>query len=302
MNYNSPIFPTKKTFITSLEDYGKNNIYVALPENRLEYQDLYDAYALGNNKLGLLIGEASYFSKELINLKDSELKKVYFTAQFINRSVTGCKGGICILGRYFSSSHRHISRDDNPRISHGKNILTDKEIKNISSFEYWNQNTVSSLKDFLRFYITKLFNETDKKIIVTSIPNKNKKNRFEGLLNNLNTSKNKKYEGRLYYYPNLFQVVKNLTHSKYSGYGERKASLEDAYDISISFDELSNSEIIIIDDVFTTGAHLEECLRALSKKASKYVVHGVFLAATQRPEYIHKTLIDYGIPKIIEID
>ena len=105
------------------------------------------------------------------------------------------------------------------------------------------------------------------------------------------------------YHPNLFQVVKTLTHQKYSGYEERKKSLSEAYKVSLNRRYLDNAEIIIIDDVFTSGAHLEECLRALIVSgASKYIVHGVFLAATQRPEYIHKTLIDYGIPKIIEVN
>ncbi len=53
MNYNSPIYQTQKTFLKSLELEGSNNIITALPENRLEYQDFYDAYALSNNKLGL---------------------------------------------------------------------------------------------------------------------------------------------------------------------------------------------------------------------------------------------------------
>ena len=303
MNYNSPVYPTQKTFLKSLELEGSNNIITALPENRLEYQDLYDAYALSNNELGLLLGEYNYFCKELTNLNDLQVKKVYFNAQFINRSVTGCKGDISILGRYFSSAHKYVNWDDNPRNSHGKNIYTDKEIKKIGDFLYWNKETISSLKEFLRSFIMKQFKESERNIIITSIPNKNKKNRFEGFLNELNRIKPKSYEGRLMYHPNLFQVVKTLTHQKYSGYEERKKSLSEAYKVSLNRRYLDNAEIIIIDDVFTSGAHLEECLRALIVSgASKYIVHGVFLAATQRPEYIHKTLIDYGIPKIIEVN
>ena len=63
MNYNSPVYPTQKTFLKSLELEGSNNIITALPENRFEYQDLYDAYALSNNELGLLLGEYNYFYK-----------------------------------------------------------------------------------------------------------------------------------------------------------------------------------------------------------------------------------------------
>lgn len=303
MNYNSPVHPTDETFIQSLESKGSNNIITALPKNRLEYQDLYDAYALSNNELGLLIGEYNYFCKELTNLRDYKVKKVYFNAQFINRSVTGCKGDISILGRYFSSAHKFVNWDDNPRNAHGKNIYSDKEIKKYSDFSYWNNETINSLKEFLRSFIIKKFKESTKNIIITSIPNKNKKNRFEGFLNELNSMKPKSYENRLMYHPNLFQVVKTLTHKKYSGYKERKSSLSEAYKVTLNQKYLNNAEIIIIDDVFTSGAHLEECLRALIVSgASKYIVHGVFLAATQRPDFIHKTLIDYGIPKIFEIN
>ena len=302
MKFNSPVYPTNETFVKFLASNGINNVITALPDNRLEYQDLYDAYALSNKELGLLIGEYNYFCKELTSLNDFDVKKVYFNARFINTSVTGCKGGISILGRYFSSAHKHIKWDDNPRNSHGKNIYTDKEIKKNGDFVYWNKETVSSLKEFLRSFIMKKFNESDRKIIITSIPNKNKKNRFEGFLNELNNIKPKSYENRLMYNPNLFQVVKTLTHKKYSGYEERKNSLTEAYKVSLDYKNLNNVEIIIIDDIFTTGAHLEECLRALIVSgAGKYIVHGVFLAATQRPEYIHKTLIDYGIPKIIKL-
>ena len=300
MNYNSPVYPTNETFIKFLESKGSNNIITALPENRLEYQDLYDAYALSNNELGLLIGEYNYFCKELTNLNNLQVKKVYFNAQFINRSVTGCKGGISILGRYFSSAHKYINWNDNPRNSHGKSIYTDKKS---GDFIYWNKETVSSLKDFLRSFIMKQFKERGGNIIITSIPNKNKKNRFEGFLNELNRIKPKSYENRLMYHPNLFQVVKTLTHQKNSGYEERKKSLSEAYKVSIDKKHLNNAVIIIIDDIFTSGAHLEECLRALIMSgANKYSVHGVFLAATQRPEYIHKTLIDYGIPRILEVN
>ena len=56
MNYNSPVYPTNETFVKFLESKGSDNIITALPENKLEYQDLYDAYALSNNELGLLLG------------------------------------------------------------------------------------------------------------------------------------------------------------------------------------------------------------------------------------------------------
>ena len=151
MNYNSPVYPTQKTFLKSLELEGSNNIITALPENRLEYQDLYDAYALSNNELGLLLGEYNYFRKELTNLNDMQVKKVYFNAQFINRSVTGYKEDISILGRYFSSAHKYVSSDDNEN-THGKNILTDKEIKKNGDFLYWNKETIGSLKEFPEFH------------------------------------------------------------------------------------------------------------------------------------------------------
>jgi hypothetical protein len=302
MNQNSPVYPTNETFEEFLSSKGSNNIITALPGNRHEYQDLYDGYTLSNDKLGLLIGEYNYFYKELTNLNNLQLKKVYFNSQFINRSVTGCKGDISILGRYFSSAHKYIDWNDNPRNSHGRSIYTDKEIQKKGDFVYWNRETVSSLKDFLRSFIMKQLKESGGNIIITSIPNKNKKNRFEGFLNGLDRVKPKSYENRLMYCPNLFQVVKTLTHQKYSGYEERKKSLSEAYKVSIDNKHLNNAEIIIIDDIFTSGAHLEECLRALIMSgANKYSVHGVFLAATQRPEYIHKTLIDFGIPKIIEV-
>ena len=44
---------------------------------------------------------------------------------------------------------------------------------------------------------------------------------------------------------NLFQVVKTLTHKKYSGYEERKNSLTEAYKVSLDYKNLNLSLIHI---------------------------------------------------------
>ena len=87
MKFNSPVYPTNETFVKFLASKGINNVITALPDNRLEYQDLYDAYALSNKELGLLIGEYNYFCKELTSLNDFDVKKVYFThiSHFLGR-------------------------------------------------------------------------------------------------------------------------------------------------------------------------------------------------------------------------
>jgi predicted amidophosphoribosyltransferase len=121
-------------------------------------------------------------------------------------------------------------------------------------------------------------------------------------------SRDSRFRNNIFVDENFFQLERNIERNRHGNYNQRRSVLEGAFSAN---SKILNSmprrrykwKIIIIDDVLTTGAHLEECLRATKSKYFNlnYEVLGVFLAATQRPEFVDRTAITYGIPKVIEV-
>jgi len=312
MNFESKFIETNLELSSALTSFGRDKIYI--PENsvRLEYQSLYDAYQINSNEVGFLNSEYQNYLKAE-GMFQGIYKRVYFNSQFINSTYTGCKGAIAILGRYYSSGHHYVLWEDTPRNDLARLIYSTKENKPQKQFLNWDSHLVKSLEKFLGSYLFRnqeLSNDDNSKILITSVPNSDGDNRFETFLkmlsNKINESKTSRFANNIFVDTSFFKLNRPINDFRRGNYNQRTMALEGAfYSNSRYLDEFKDKKwkIIIIDDVFTTGAHLEECLRAIKSSYGnlKYEVQGVFLAATQRPEFVDRTKITYGIPKIIEI-
>ena len=75
----------------------------------------------------------------------------------------------------------------------------------------------------------------------------------------------------------LLIKTKETTHQAGGTQKDRMKNLEDSFAINEEFeDEIENKNILIIDDVFTTGSTLNECTKTLKKKNPKCVYCATF--------------------------
>lgn len=322
MNFDSTFIETNLDFSSAITTDRRDKIYMPDSDVRLEYQNLYDAYRINPNTVGFLNSEHSNYLKYLkekgifqSSHNYDNFKKVYFHSQFMNSSYTGCKGGIAILGRYYSSGHHYILWEDSPRNDLARLIYTTKENNSTLQFLKWESSLVKSLESFLGFLLFRnkhFMPFDDTKILITSIPNSDGNNRFQTFLNMISIkliqSSDSRFRNSIFVDENFFKLERNIESNRHGNYNQRRSVLEGAFSAN---SKILNSipprrykwKIIIIDDVLTTGAHLEECLRATKSKYFNlnYEVLGVFLAATQRPEFVDRTAITYGLPRVIEV-
>lgn len=84
----------------------------------------------------------------------------------------------------------------------------------------------------------------------------------------LQKTRNKNLE----FLPRLLLKTKNTSpQSKLNIYGERRRNIKGAFKINHEYKENKLKKIIVIDDVMTTGATLDECARVLKRAGAKKV-------------------------------
>jgi len=74
----------------------------------------------------------------------------------------------------------------------------------------------------------------------------------------------------------LFRIKNNLPQAKINNFIERKKNTENIFQISNS-NLIKNKQIILIDDVYTSGATMQEAARILKKSGAKKII-GLVLA------------------------
>ena len=262
--------------------------------------DLHDGVNLGSDYY-CFWSEGHYFREYLKSQQGSSLNAGYsfYSESYSNVDDLGCSGKIITLGRYFSSKYQQ-KWGSIPRGQLAANIYDCKEVAKIEQFDDWNSELVEAMKNFIIYYLEKTLKEISEgndfdegsflqklykpNIIVTSIPNSNGKNRFSSFLEQLKSLDIFKNSSNIIFLDNLFIQKREPESERSSSYSKKKELLSGLYKLNTPTPLInSNTRIIIIDDVLTSGAHFEECLQTLKKvyRDEKYEVDGVFLSATQ---------------------
>jgi hypothetical protein len=295
LNNTSPLL--KSTMSPFQKNLNEDHNYLYFASNTVDFSHntLHDGFRIVNTrkKYFLLLEKLhmeEYLKRNNINYENKEF--VTYKANFLKNSDTHSSGTIHVLGRYFSKNYRPHLANDSPRKKLSTDIYSNKN--NFSTFLEWDSPIVNSLNLNWNNLLQELISsrEQENKIIVTSIPNADGKNRFSSFLKKMKTHSG----NNVVYIDNLFTQTKKVNTFK-QPYAEKMKNLNKIYKVNPLMETLfeENSQIVIIDDVITSGAHFEQCLMALSesKIKSNYQVHGIFLAATQSNHTNWETGLEY---------
>lgn len=322
MNYKDSSSMLRSTMDSFWEKFNENqnSLYFASNLMNFSHNNLHDGFR--NKRKYFLLAEKpymeEYLTKNSVNYTNKEF--VTYKAKFLKNSDIGCSGSIHVLGRYFSKIWRRHLANESPRARLSTDIYSCK--RNFDTFLEWDTPLVNSLEYILNSNLEVIISDNVDKyneeelddmiealkrgrkdylanvnwdelraefakpnlnksgVIVTSIPNADGENRFSSFLNNMKTHNNQ----NVIYTDKLFIQTKKINTFK-QPYSEKMKNLNKVYKVNPQIKNLfqKNTQIIIIDDVLTSGAHFEQCLRALkdSRIEHDYNVHGLFLAATQ---------------------
>jgi len=221
----------------------------------------------------------------------------YYQADFLNINEIGCNGNIVILSRYFKPKTSNIAWGSSPRGLVSKNIHDSKDSSKSENIMDWDDNFVIKLRDFLITFIKKALkdiydfqSETMRKdygpkVVLTSLPNRNRNNRFSLFLEMINSEL---ADNNLLIANDFFLQTKQVDeNTRYMGYQKKKETLAGLYKVNTKYEYFynNNTKIFILDDVLTTGVHFELALEALKIYLNnKYEVSGIFMSATQSNE------------------
>lgn len=155
--------------------------------------------------------------------------------------------------------------------------------KSIHFFKYRSiislQNPLSDL--MIKFLEeTNFFSEINKKnILLIPIPLHKKKKRQRGFNQSELLAKTIASHFSLSVHPEiLLRIKNNPPQAKINNFIEREKNIKDIFQISIScLNLIKNKWIILIDDVYTSGATMQEAARILKKSGAKKVI-GLVLA------------------------
>lgn len=260
---------------------------------------------------GILIDNVIYLNsleKKFFDayFKNVRTRSVNHVSDFSNISKIGCKGKVVVLGRYFIPSTSEVPWGSEPRGVVSKSIHDNKDSIRASNILEWDADFIDILERTLVNYINEgLVDEDDikpesvlrdyiPKVIVTSLPNGDKKNRFSSFLESLDSRYN---DMNLLITDNFFAQTRDIEQStRGGGYQSKRRILKDLYEVNQEYTNFYSKEtkIIIVDDVLTTGCHFEIALEALKNtlKEGSYEVSGVFLSSTQsNKDYVEGDLL-----------
>ncbi len=86
---------------------------------------------------------------------------------------------------------------------------------------------------------------------------------------------------KIKYIPNCMKRIRKTEKQSALGVAERKSNLDGAFAVKRCENKFKNKTILVIDDVSTTGATINECARAL-KQAGALKVYGAVIAKTAK--------------------
>jgi hypothetical protein len=262
--------------------------------NTFKHYQLPDGMLI-DGKIYLNSLECKIFTEYFKNLGiKSEFSSVNHVSDFSNIDEIGCKGKVVALGRYFKSGTSEVPWGSEPRGVISKSIYDNKESTRSSNILEWDANFKDVLEHTLVNYIdeglldpyeisSEILKEYIPKVIVTALPNRDLKNRFSSFLASLDFQ----YENRnLLITDNFFVQTREVEEStRGTGYQDKRRILEGLYEVNKEYIDFysKRTQIIIVDDVLTTGCHFEIALETLKNTFEKgsYEVLGVFLSATQ---------------------
>ena len=127
---------------------------------------------------------------------------------------------------------------------------------------------------------TNFFSEINKKnILLIPIPLHKRKRRQRGFNQSELLAKAVAFHFSLSFHPEiLIRIKNNPPQAKINNFIEREKNIKDIFQISISsLDLIKNKWIILIDDVYTSGATMQEAAKILKKNGAKKVI-GLVLA------------------------
>jgi hypothetical protein len=213
-----------------------------------------------------------------------------------------------ILGRYFSN--RVLSDDTNPRRGLRDLIWKNKHIEKIEQFSEWDQKLVNPFKTTLNQVLESLRNtEKMNNIVLCSVPNSGI-NRFSDFIRGSNFKDTKE----VFLIPDLLISKENTTPTTHYRKQVTRKTLEDNFMFNKKYSELikkNNLKLIMIDDVRTTGQHLEYCIELILNERYEHNLDNEFLLRYHSAEtsilqnalvnsYLHKGI--YTSRHIVETD
>jgi len=155
--------------------------------------------------------------------------------------------------------------------------------KTIHSFKY--QSVISLQRPLSNLMIkflkeADLFSKIDKQnILLIPIPLHKRKKRQKGFNQSELLAKTVASHFSLNFHPKiLLRIKNNLPQAKINNFIERKKNTKNIFQISVSnLNLIKGKWIILIDDVYTSGATMQEAAKILKKNGAKKII-GLVLA------------------------
>tara|TARA_B100002019_G_scaffold292232_1_gene314732 strand:- start:121 stop:1167 length:1047 start_codon:yes stop_codon:yes gene_type:complete len=220
------------------------------------------------------------------------------------------------LGRYFGSKLNYYVEKNTPRKYVQDLILENKKRRGFEEFTNWSDHLQVNLEDLIHFVMK---NSNKKSFLISSIPNSNGRNRFESFLQKIcGNNRFKSFE---------IQIATNLIDTKghentmYSSEDKKIQILRNAYSVNKEYLHILKNKdchLIIIDDVFTTGAHLKvaiekiseiinlntdkeyELLQAIAKAGTDYVIDAVITNRIRKGVNVNEILAKNNIQNLYD--
>mgnify|MGYP001158150101 CR=1 FL=1 len=203
--------------------------------------------------------KASNIYSSFVNLEMSKYQSLRLNEITIDNTLYDYEYYIYTLGRYFPNSVESV-KADNPRRLLRELIINNKKRENIEQFSEWDKNLVQPFFQTIENAIVNILKEKKSNIILCSVPNSNTKNRFSNFINNLFQKYKTSTEVSLI--PDLFISKEDTGTTMHYSANKRREMLIDSLFLNKKYLQSINQEnldIIILDDVITTGSHLEYC-------------------------------------------
>jgi len=136
-------------------------------------------------------------------------------------------------------------------------------------------NDKKYLKDFFAQELAKCLNDVQADYII-GVPITKKRLRERGYnQTNLIAKELSKILG-IEYIPNMLVKIKNTEHQSKLSKTERKFNVKNCFKL-VDIYNIKDKKILLIDDIFTTGATVNECSKILKKSGAKKVVVSTIL-------------------------
>lgn len=256
-----------------------NQLQIQDGEVEVNISNLLDGYRNDENKkIHMLWLEYEYLKNiEYENVYKVEMAKYSVTPKCeidFNGQKIRYKYQMHTLGRYFSK--RVLPDDRNPRTGLRDLIWKNKKIDKIEQFSEWDKKLINPFEKTLS-QVLESFRNTKKmnNIVLCSVPNSGM-NRFSDFISGSNYKNTKE----VFLIPDLL-ITKENTESTGGSSGQIiRQNLENNFMFNKEYSEIikkDNLKIIMIDDVRTTGQHLEYCIKLILNERYEHNLENEFL-------------------------